>query len=82
MINNQQYLSQEESMAVEMALLTSQEKFLTRLTISSLRLLKVIAEDLQMDINDLTPQQIIAWMEKDSKVRREEGIEKAVLKWE
>ncbi|AUC61032.1 hypothetical protein AA637_07640 [Cyanobacterium sp. HL-69] len=82
MINNQQYLSQEESMAVEMALLTSQEKFLTRLTVSSLRLLKVIADDLHIEINDLTPQQIIAWMEKDSKVRREEGIEKAVLKWE
>jgi len=82
MINNQQYLSQEESMAVEMALLTSQETFLTRLTVSSLRLLKVIADDLHIEINDLTPQQIIAWMEKDSKVRREEGIEKAVLKWE
>jgi len=82
MINNQQYLSQEESMAVEMALLTSQEKFLTRLTVSSLRSLKVIADDLHIEINDLTPQQIIAWMEKDSKVRREEGIEKAVLKWE
>lgn len=82
MINDQQYLSQEESMAIEMALLTSQEKFLTRLTISSLRLLKIIAEDLQVEISNLTPQEIITWMEKDSKIRREEGIDKAVLKWE
>ncbi|MGY6529152.1 MAG: hypothetical protein ACXITR_04420 [Cyanobacterium sp.] len=82
MIDNQQYLSQEESMAVEMALLTSQEKFLTRLTISSLRLLKVMADDLQIEVNDLTPQQIISWMENDSQVRREEGLEKATLKWE
>lgn len=82
MINDQQYLSQEESMKVEMALLTSQEKFLTRLTISSLRLLKIIAADLQVEISDLTPQQIIIWMEKDSKIRQEEGIDKAVLKWE
>ncbi|AFZ47552.1 hypothetical protein Cyast_1591 [Cyanobacterium stanieri PCC 7202] len=82
MINDQQYLSQEESMEVEMALLTSQEKFLTRLTISSLRLLKIIAADLQVEISQLTPQQIITWMEKDSKIRREEGIDKAVLKWE
>ncbi|MBE9222981.1 hypothetical protein IQ215_09770 [Cyanobacterium stanieri LEGE 03274] len=82
MIDNQQYLSQEESMAVEMALLTSQEKFLTRLTISSLRLLQQIAEDLDISVDELTPQQIITWMEKDSKTRREEGIDKAVLKWE
>ena len=82
MINNEKFLTKEESMEVEMALLTSQEKFLTRLTISSLRLLQVIAQDLEISIENLTSQQIVAWMEKDSKTRKEEGIEKAVLKWE
>jgi len=80
-IDNEQFLTKEESMEVEMALLTSQEKFLTRLTISSLRLLQVIAQDLGVGVDSLSTQQIIQWMEKDSKTRKEEGIEQAVLKW-
>ncbi len=81
MIDNEQFLTKEESMEVQMALLTSQEKFLTRLTISSLRLLQVIAQDLGVGVDSLSTQQIIQWMEKDSKTRKEEGIEQAVLKW-
>lgn len=81
MINNQQFMTPEESIEVEKALLTSEEKFLTRLTISSLRMLKIIAQDLDIKLEDLTSQQIITWMEKDSKIRREEGQEKARLKW-
>jgi len=80
-IDNEQFLTKEESMEVEMALLTSQEKFLTRLTISSLRLLQVIAQDLGVGVDSLSAQQIIQWMEKDSKTRKEKGIEQAVLKW-
>jgi hypothetical protein len=82
MIDNQEFLTPEESLEVEKALLTSSEKFLTRLTISSLRLLQVIAEDLGISVNELTSHQIIAWMEKDSKTRKEQGKDQAVLKWE
>ena len=63
-------------------MLTSPEKFLTRLTISSLRLLKIIAEDLDLPIEKLTHEQVIAWFERDSKIRQEQGVEEAVLKWE
>lgn len=76
-----QFLTVEESADVDAALLSSSEKFLTRLTISSLRLLKVIAEEQGSSIEELTPQQIIAFFEKDAKVRREQGIDAAVLKW-
>ncbi|WP_017303101.1 hypothetical protein [Spirulina subsalsa] len=76
-----QFLSVEESADVDQALLSSSEKFLTRLTISSLRLLQVIAQDYQVPIAELSHQQIIQWFEKDSKIRREQGIEAAVLKW-
>jgi hypothetical protein len=82
MIDNQQFLTPEESLEVEKALLTSSEKFLTRLTISSLRLLQVIAQDLSISVNELTSNQIITWMEKDSKTRKEQGKDQAVLKWE
>ena len=81
MMNNEQFLTPEESADVDKALLTSPEKFLTRLTISSLRVLKIIAQDLGIPIDELTHQQVIDWLEKDSKIRREQGIDAAVLKW-
>lgn len=76
-----QFLTPEESADVDAALLSSSEKFLTRLTISSLRLLKTIAADTGVPIEELTHQQAIAWFEADSKIRREQGPEAATLKW-
>lgn len=76
-----QFLSLEESAKVDAALLASNEKFLTRLTISSLKLLQHIALEYGVKIEDLTTQQIVAWFEKDGKIRREQGIEAAYLKW-
>ncbi|MFN6568718.1 hypothetical protein [Dendronalium sp. ChiSLP03b] len=76
-----QFLTLEESAKVDAALLSSPEKFLTRLTISSLKLLKYIAQEYNVAIEDLTTHQVIAWFEKDSKIRREEGIEASFLKW-
>jgi len=76
-----QFLTPEESSAVDAALLASHEKFLTRLTISSLKLLKQIAEDTGVTMEELTSEQAIAWFEKDAKIRREQGVEAAFLKW-
>jgi hypothetical protein len=80
-MNNPQFLTSEESIDVDAALLDSSEKFLTRLTISSLRLLEIIAKDRGIIIEELTHKQIIEWFEKDGKIRREQGVESAVLKW-
>jgi len=76
-----QFLTLEESARVDAALLASNEKFLTRLTISSLKLLKHIAKETGVTIEDLTAEQIVAWFEKDGKIRREQGIDAAYLKW-
>ena len=76
-----QFLSLEESAKVDAALLSSPDKFLTRLTISSLRVLQEIAKENSIAVEELTTQQIIAWFEKDSKIRREKGVEAAFLKW-
>lgn len=76
-----QFLTLEESAKVDAALLSSPEKFLTRLTISSLKLLQHIAQDYGVAIEELTVQQIISWFEKDSKLRIEQGIEASYLKW-
>ena len=76
-----QFLTYDESAQVDAALLSSPEKFLTRLTISSLRILQHIAKEYDIPIEDLTPKQIITWFEIDAKVRREKGVEEAFLKW-
>ena len=76
-----QFLTLEESYSVDAALLSSHEKFLTRLTISSLKLLKHIAQENGVTIEDLTAQQVLAWFEQDGKIRREQGIDAAYLKW-
>jgi hypothetical protein len=76
-----QFLTLEESAQVDAALLSSSEKFLTRLTISSLRILQHIAQEYGIAIEDLTTKQVITWFEKDAKIRREQGIEAAYLKW-
>ena len=78
---NVQFLTPQESADVDKALLSSSEKFLTRLTISSLRLLKQIAQDTGVTVEELTHQQVIDWFEKDGKIRREQGVEAAFLKW-
>lgn len=79
--SSMQFLTADESADVDKALLSSSEKFLTRLTISSLRLLKQIAKDTGVTIEELTHQQVVDWFENDGKVRREQGIEAAFLKW-
>lgn len=76
-----QFLTPEESAQVDMALLTNPEKFLTRLTISSLKLLKHIAQETGVAMEELTPEQVITWFEKDAKIKQEQGIDAAFLKW-
>jgi hypothetical protein len=76
-----QYLSPEESADIDAALLSASEKFLTRLTISSQRLLQAISQDYQIDIAELTHTQIIQWFENDSKAKREQGDDAGTLKW-
>ena len=76
-----QILTSDESADVDRALLSQSEKFLTRLTISSLRLLGVIAKQSGVAIEDLSHRQVIDWFEKDAKIKREQGTEASVLKW-
>lgn len=77
-----QFLTPEESAEVDKALLSTPEKFLARLTISTAKLLGYVAKDLDTPVESLTPQQIIQWLEQDAKVKREQGINAAVLKWQ
>ncbi len=75
----QEFITTAEATAVDRALLSTHEKFLARITISSLRLLTKIAADAEVPIADLTPESIIAWFETDSK--RQLAEEDRALKW-
>lgn len=77
-----QFLTEAESAAVDSALLTTPEKFLTRLTLSTGKLLVYIAKDLGTTVEALSNEQIITWFEADSKRKQTEGIEASVLKWD
>jgi hypothetical protein len=76
-----EFLTAEESSQVDGAMLPQHEKFLTRITISSMRLLKHIAQESKITVEELTVDQIITWFEQDAKIKREQGIEAGFLKW-
>jgi len=76
-----QFLTLEEAQEIDKAMLSSMEKFMTRITVSALRIIIKIAEDLQTHGEELTPQQIVQWIEHDSLKRKEQGEDAAFLKW-
>ncbi|NJN56888.1 MAG: hypothetical protein HC879_05020 [Leptolyngbyaceae cyanobacterium SL_5_9] len=66
-----QFLTPEESAAVDQALLTSRDKFLTRVAIYSLRSLKQLSQQTGLAIENITAQQIADWIKNDESLRRE-----------
>ncbi len=80
-MDNEKYITRVEALDVEVAKLSTHEKFLTRITISSLRLLQQIAEAESVKIEDLSPAQIIKWFEKDAEIKRSHGDSAGSLQW-
>ncbi|VVB12202.1 unnamed protein product [Arabis nemorensis] len=75
------FLTLAEAGLVEISGLGAHEKFLCRLTISSLNLLRVISEQEGCSIEELNAGKICDWFLKD-KLKREHNIESAVLQWD
>jgi hypothetical protein len=66
---NTELLTVEECAAVDAALLTTHAKFNARVAIYALRLLKQIAVEADTAIADISPPQIITWVESDPQVQ-------------
>ena len=66
-----EFLTAEESARVDAALLTSKEKFSTRLAIYALRCLKQIALEKGKSVEEVTGEEAIAWIEKDEQVKKQ-----------
>ncbi|CAL1372525.1 unnamed protein product [Linum trigynum] len=75
------FLSLEEAGLVEISGLSSHERFLCRLTISSLNLLKVMSEQEGCAIEELNAGKVCDWFLKD-KLKREQSLDSAVLQWD
>ncbi|MGB3533654.1 MAG: hypothetical protein WBA13_09050 [Microcoleaceae cyanobacterium] len=65
------FLTQEEVIQVDAALLSSKEKFSTRLALYALRCLKQISQEKQMAIESIQPQQIQAWIQQDEAIQKQ-----------
>eukprot|EP00242_Pyramimonas_sp_CCMP2087_P017334 CAMPEP_0198198248 /NCGR_PEP_ID=MMETSP1445-20131203/1729_1 /TAXON_ID=36898 /ORGANISM="Pyramimonas sp., Strain CCMP2087" /LENGTH=114 /DNA_ID=CAMNT_0043867753 /DNA_START=244 /DNA_END=588 /DNA_ORIENTATION=+ len=76
------FLSFEEAGLIEFATdLDMHEKFLARLTVSSLNLLRTIAKEEKCTIEELNAGRVTDWFSKDV-ARRNEDPKSAVLKWD
>ncbi|KAF7151800.1 hypothetical protein RHSIM_Rhsim02G0119200 [Rhododendron simsii] len=75
------FLTLEEAGLVEISGLGTHERFLCRLTISSLNLLRVISEQEGCSIEELNAGKVCDWFMKD-KLRREQKLDSAVLQWD
>ncbi|KAK4747589.1 hypothetical protein SAY87_014175 [Trapa incisa] len=75
------FLTLEEAGLVEVSGLSTHERFLCRLTISSLNLLRVISEQEDCPIEELNAGKVCDWFLKD-KLKREQDVESAVLQWD
>ena len=76
-----QFFTLEDDAAINQAMMASYEKNLARIAVHSLSLLRQIAKDMGVAIEDLNTQQIIEWFEKEAKIRVEQGPEATFLKW-
>ncbi|KAI5081007.1 hypothetical protein GOP47_0004190 [Adiantum capillus-veneris] len=74
------FLSPEEAGLIELSSLESHERFLCRLTVSSLNLLRIIAQQEGKAIEDLNAGIICDWFQKD-KAKRETDFDSATLQW-
>ncbi|CAL9098706.1 uncharacterized protein LOC135639096 isoform X1 [Musa acuminata AAA Group] len=75
------FLSLEEAGLVEMSGLNTHERFLCRLTISSLNLLRVISAQEGVPIEELNAGRLCDWFLKD-KLKREQDLGSAVIQWD
>ncbi|WP_254172809.1 hypothetical protein [Planktothrix pseudagardhii] len=61
-----EFLTQDEAIQVDAALLSSKDKFSTRLAIYALRCLKQISQSEDIIIEDIKPEQVQNWVRNDS----------------
>ncbi|MCL2931310.1 MAG: hypothetical protein MGG11_03150 [Trichodesmium sp. MAG_R03] len=70
-----EFLTPEESAQVDEALLTSKDKFSTRLAIYSLRCLRQIARETGLALEEIPAEQVKTWIQKDESLKQNLDID-------
>lgn len=65
-----EFLTFEEVAEIDKALLTSQDKFLARITLYALRVLKQIAQVENCPVSAISDQKIAEWVEQDDTLKQ------------
>lgn len=65
------FLTEEEVIQVDAALLSSKEKFSTRLALYALRCLQQISQDKNIDIESIQAEQIQTWIQQDEAIQKQ-----------
>ncbi len=76
-----EFLTPEESAQVDQALLSTRERFSTRVALYSLRSLKQIASATQQPISEITPDQIRTWVQEDTTLTQGVDIDTGFLQF-
>ena len=76
-----QFLTLDEAHAINGAMLSTMDKFMTRITVSSMRIINKISEEIKVHGEEIAPSQIVNWIESDSQIRKIQGEDAAFLKW-
>ncbi len=75
----QAWMTQDQTIQHQIDLDRDFETFFTRLILSSLKPLQQIQQETGIGIQDLTVEQVVAWFEKEAKMRRQATSEEASL---
>ena len=70
-----EFLTPEESAQVDKALLTSKDKFSTRLAIYSLRCLRQISREKGLTLEEIPAEQVKTWIKKDESLKQNLDID-------
>ncbi|TVR16342.1 MAG: hypothetical protein EA395_00435, partial [Phormidium sp. GEM2.Bin31] len=70
-----EFLQPDEAAKVDAALLSSQEKFLTRLAIYALRSLQQISETSNTPADEITPEQVADWIQQDPTIQEQVDVD-------
>lgn len=76
---NPEFLTAEECAEVDKALMTSRDRFSTRVAIYALRSLKQMSQETGLDIAQIAPDQIRSWVRQDKSLQQTIDVDDSFL---
>lgn len=80
-LDNFQFLTRSEVELVDQSLMTSKDKFATRIALYALRCLKEIADQTGNNIENITTEQVVLWIESDENLQKQLEIDASFIRF-